>query len=84
MALAAVALARLGRHDRFVELRWLLYPLLIGGGLKLLVEDLPHSRPATLFIALALYGGALILAPRLARSPAPRQSNAAVDTTAHV
>ncbi len=84
VALAAVALARLGRHDRFVELRWLLYPLLIGGGLKLLVEDLPHSRPATLFIALALYGGALILAPRLARSPAPRQSNAAVDTTAHV
>ena len=84
VALAAVALARLGRHDRFVELRWLLYPLLIGGGLKLLVEDLPHSRPATLFIALALYGGALILAPRLARSPAPRQSNAAVDTTVHV
>jgi hypothetical protein len=40
--------------------------VLAAGGLKLLVEDLPRSRPATLFIALALYGGALIVAPRLA------------------
>jgi len=26
-----------------------------------------HSRPATMFVALALYGAALILAPRLRR-----------------
>ena len=67
LAAAALALAWAGRHDRFREAGWLLYPLLAAGGLKLLVEDLPRSRPATLFIALALYGGALILAPRLGR-----------------
>jgi hypothetical protein len=70
VAVAAIMLALCGRRQRFLELRWLLYPVLIGGGMKLLFEDLPQSRPATLFIALALYGGALILAPRLARAPA--------------
>ena len=70
LAAAALALAWAGRSDRFRESAWLLYPVLAAGGLKLLVEDLPRSRPATLFIALAVYGGALILAPRLGRSGA--------------
>jgi hypothetical protein len=65
LAGASVALARAGRTGRFRESGWLVYPLLAAGGVKLLIEDLPRSRPATLFIALALYGGALILAPRL-------------------
>jgi hypothetical protein len=65
LAFAALALAWAGRRDRFRESSWLLYPVLVVGALKLLVEDLPHSRPATLFVALALYGGALIAAPRL-------------------
>jgi len=30
-------------------------------------QDLQVSRPATLFIAMALYGAALIVAPRLRR-----------------
>jgi hypothetical protein len=68
LAAAALALAWAGRSERFREASWLLYPMLAAGGLKLLVEDLPRSRPATLFIALALYGGALIVAPRLART----------------
>ena len=51
-----------------VELSRLTYPLLIAGGLKILVEDLLTSRPATLVVALAAYGAALILAPRLLRS----------------
>jgi hypothetical protein len=67
LASAALALAWAGRSERFRESAWLLYPLLALGGLKLLVEDLPQSRPATLFIALAMYGGALIVAPRLGR-----------------
>jgi len=67
LAAAALLLAWAGRHARFRESVWLLYALLVAGGLKLLVEDLPRSRPATLFIALALYGGALIVAPRLGR-----------------
>lgn len=68
LAAAALALAWAGRSDRFRESGWLLYPVLAAGGLKLLVEDLPRSQPATLFIALAAYGGALIVAPRLART----------------
>jgi hypothetical protein len=67
LAAAALVLAWAGRHTRFRESAWLLFPVLIAGGLKLLVEDLPRSRPATLFIALALYGGALIIAPRIGR-----------------
>lgn len=67
LAATALAVAWAGRSERFRESGWLLYPLLAAGGVKLLVEDLPRSRPATLFIALALYGGALILAPRLSR-----------------
>ena len=77
LAAAALALAWAGRSERYRESAWLLYPLLAAGGVKLLVEDLPRSRPATLFIALALYGGALIVAPRLGRtdaSVAPGQS----------
>jgi hypothetical protein len=33
--------------------------------LKILAEDLPRSRPATLILTFALYGAALILVPRL-------------------
>jgi hypothetical protein len=36
-------------------------------GVKMVLEDLPRSRPATLFLAFALYGGALIVVPRLRR-----------------
>ena len=72
LAAAALALAWAGRSDRFRESAWLLYPVLAAGGLKLLVEDLPRSRPATLFIALAVYGGALIVAPRLGRTCSSR------------
>jgi len=70
LATAALALAWAGRAERFRESAWLLYPVLAAGGLKLVVEDLPRSRPATLFIALPLYGGALIVAPRLGRTGA--------------
>lgn len=38
---------------------------------KLLVEDLQTGRPATLFVSFALYGSALILAPRPARRKEP-------------
>jgi hypothetical protein len=77
LAAAALVLAWVGRSERFRESAWLLYPVLAAGGLKLLVEDMPRSRPATLFIALALYGGALIVAPRIGRvtSSASRTEN---------
>lgn len=67
LAGAAIALAWTGRAGAFRESRWLVYPLLAAGGLKLVAEDFARSRPSTLFVALAAYGAALILAPRLTR-----------------
>jgi hypothetical protein len=70
LAVAALAVAWIGRHARFREWGWLVYPLLVGIGLKMVAQDFAHSRPATLFVALALYGAALILAPRMRRRQA--------------
>jgi len=67
LALLAVGLAWAGRRWVLQELTWLVYPLLIGGGVKLLLEDFRHGEPVTLFLGLALYGGALIVTPRLMR-----------------
>jgi hypothetical protein len=67
LSLATLAVAWMGRRERLREWSWLVYPLLIAIGLKLMTQDFKHSRPATLFIALALYGAALIVAPRLKR-----------------
>lgn len=63
----ALLLALLGRLDAWREARWLSWATLAVVGIKILVEDLQRSRPATLFLAFALYGGALIVVPRLRR-----------------
>ena len=63
----ALLLAWAGGARRFVEAAWLVYPLLVVIGVKLLFEDLRAGRPATLFLAFALYGAALIVGPRLKR-----------------
>jgi hypothetical protein len=60
-------LAWVGRSDSWLEARWLAYPALAAIGLKMVLEDLPRSRPATLFLAFGLYGMALIVVPRLRR-----------------
>ena len=67
LATATLLVAWTGRHARFREWSWLVYPLLIGIGLKMAAQDFKYSRPATLFIAMALFGAALIVAPRLRR-----------------
>ncbi|HEY3359041.1 MAG TPA: hypothetical protein VGQ83_37670, partial [Polyangia bacterium] len=68
-ALVAVALlcAGLGHGRRRLELVWATYVALGAAALKILVQDVPNGRPATLFLALGLFGGALIVAPRLVR-----------------
>lgn len=67
LALGALALAALGRLEPWAEARWLSWPILGIAGVKMIFEDLPRSRPATLFLAFALYGAALILVPRMRR-----------------
>jgi hypothetical protein len=67
IAILAVALAWTGRRWSLQELTWFVYPVLIAGGAKLLWEDFHYDQPVTLFLALALYGSALIVTPRLMR-----------------
>lgn len=67
LALSALLLAWGGRSKRFAEWGWLVYPVLAVTGLKILLQDFSRSRPATLFLALAVYGCVLILSPRLRR-----------------
>lgn len=64
LALGTLLIAWIGGYPRFREWTWLVYPLLVVIGLKMVAQDFGQSRPATLFIALALYGAALIVAPR--------------------
>ncbi|BDG05472.1 DUF2339 domain-containing protein [Anaeromyxobacter oryzae] len=72
-ALVAVALgaAWLGRRDAWSEAGWLAVPALAAIGAKILLEDLPRGRPATLVAGFACYGAALILVPRIRRRPRP-------------
>jgi hypothetical protein len=75
LALLAVLLAWAGRRFGLPELTWIVYPVLVGGGIKLLLEDLRHGRPATLFLSLTLYGGALLATPRLLRRELAAESD---------
>ncbi len=65
LSAASVTLALSSRFKRWPEARWLVYPVLLLVGIKLLLEDFPHGQPATLFVALAVVGGALLLVARL-------------------
>jgi hypothetical protein len=65
LSMAAITLAVSSRFNRWPEASYLVYPVLVLVCIKLLVEDFPHGRPASLFIALAFIGSALVLAARL-------------------
>ncbi len=81
---AVLAAAFAGRRAAFGEAAWLAYPLLGIGGLKILLEDLPRGRPASLVLGFALYGLALILVPRLrARKAAVAGASAVGTATGH-
>ncbi len=67
LVVGILALALANRIAAFVEGAWLVYPLLVLTGLKLLLEDFRAGQPATLGAGFALYGIALIVGPRLCR-----------------
>lgn len=69
LAATIVILAAASRRERLRELSWFVNPLLILTGLKLLFEDLRRGTPVSLFFGFALFGVALILAPRLRPRP---------------
>ena len=66
-AVRAVAVAFISRWPRLREGARLVPLVLVLGAAALLLGDLRSGRPATQFASLALYGLALILAPRMAR-----------------
>ena len=69
LAMAAIGLAWTRRRMEFFDdVSWLAYPLLVAGGMKLLLEDLRVGGPAALVVAFGFFGAALILVPRLQRA----------------
>jgi len=65
----AVFLAWVGRWMRGREGAWLVHPLLLLTAIKILAEDLPNGRASTLFVSLACFGVAIVLAARWTRAP---------------
>ena len=65
---AALLLASAGAKFLRRELAWLAYAAIALGSLKLLVEDLRVGTSRTLAASLVIYGGVLILMPRLVRA----------------
>ena len=56
-----------GRWDR-QEFGRLVYPVMALGAYRMIGVDLHQDRTAALFLSLLLYGGALILLPKLIRA----------------
>jgi hypothetical protein len=75
LSLSAIILAALGSRRHLLELTWLVYPVLVVTGVKLLFEDLRHGKPLALFVSFAFLGVALIVAPRLLRKPAQQPTD---------
>ena len=70
LAAAAVGCAAASRTRLGRDAGLLVYPLLLAGAAKLLFEDFGAGVPATQFAGLAMYGVAVIVAPRLRRREA--------------
>jgi hypothetical protein len=71
LSAAACAAAAAGRWPPIAGIAWVAYPFLAFVAVKLLAADLRLDRPITLFIALAVYGAALMITARLGRSATP-------------
>ena len=73
LVIGVLALAWAGRTRAWREAGWLAYPVLVAIALKIMMEDLPRSRPAALLFSFGLYGAALILVPRLRGKRTPSE-----------
>lgn len=65
LGLSAVVLAWRSSRTRFGNLAWLVYSVLVIGAITLIMEVISTGGSAMLFLSFGLYGGALIIAPRL-------------------
>ena len=66
LSLAVVGLGLMSHVPNAKGFTRLVYPVLLIGGVRFVLDDFRHSRPSTLFIALACFGAALVLGPRFA------------------
>jgi hypothetical protein len=64
---ASVGMAWQGTKGQRFELVWLLYPIMLLAGYKLLTQDLRQEHTFALFVSLLCYGGSLVLLPRMLR-----------------
>jgi hypothetical protein len=71
LAAAALLLAWAGSRWNILEFSRLIYPVMIAGAYRLVVEDLHQDRKAALFLSLLLYGAALMALPRWHRAGSP-------------
>jgi hypothetical protein len=62
---SALAFASLSRVRRHPELVWAAYGALAAAACKILIDDLPNGRAMTMFLSFIVFGGAMIVAPRL-------------------
>jgi hypothetical protein len=61
----SLAMAWSGARWQRFELVWLVYPFMVLTGYKLVAQDLRHGETIALFASLLLYGGTLVLLPRI-------------------
>ena len=76
VALSALTIAAAVLASRWgvQEAGWVVYPLLALTGLRVLLTDLASGRTVVFVIALAAYGTALVLSPRLLRTHRRQQT----------
>ncbi len=74
LSAAALLLAWAARRWDRQEFGRLVYPVMALGAYRMIGVDLHQDRTTALFLSLLLYGGALILLPKLIRSRAPTAS----------
>jgi hypothetical protein len=64
---SAILLAWVGSRWDYLELTRLVYPAMVIGAWRLVMEDLHQERKAALFLSLLIYGVALMALPRFKR-----------------
>ena len=67
-AASALLLGWVGAHWERLELAQLIYPAMLVGAWRLVMEDLHQERKAALVLSLLLYGTALMVLPRFKNS----------------
>jgi len=69
LTIVAVVTAWTGRRWARGELTWLTAPLVLLTGYKILTVDLQHGQTHGLFLSLLLFGGSLVVLPKILRKP---------------